>query len=254
MKAICMPQPWASLICAGLQDVMSMAWKPKEDPGKIAIIATQMQIPEIYHEALPACWSYRIDNYLLMGQIPTLAALPTAAIVGYVDVTGFSDKEESVWCLPDCINWKLANPKTLKSPIPCDVMEQFVFETDLIDEANLPETIDIRQPSLTDDGVLTLPLNQLKYDSLLSGDQEVDVNLYADNRDLYTGHTGKIWNARVVKQLVAVSPSGETQRYEVTKTDLILDRDDDGLPLKIEKVGGWEYLYYLLYTIGGKID
>lgn len=33
-----------------------------------------------------------------------------------------------------------------------------------------------------------------------------------------------------------------------------LDRDDDGMPLKIEKLGGWEYLYYLLYTIGNKID
>ena len=55
MKAICMPQPWASLICAGLQDVMSMAWKPKESVGKIAIVATQMQIPMNYHEALPGC-------------------------------------------------------------------------------------------------------------------------------------------------------------------------------------------------------
>ena len=171
MKAICMQQPWASLISAGLQDVMSMAWKPKENPGKIAIVATQIQIPEEYHQALPECWSYRIDNYLLMGQIPTLTKLPTAAIVGYVDVTGFSDKEESVWSLPDCVNWKLANPRLLKQPIPCDAAEQFVFDTPIIDEAQLPETIDIQQPSLAD-GVLTLPLNQLKYDSLLDGDKE----------------------------------------------------------------------------------
>ena len=252
MKAICMPQPWATLIAAGLQDVMSMAWKPKENPGKIAIVATQMQIPEDYHQTLPGCWSYRVDNFLLMGQIPTLTQLPTAAIVGYVDVTGFSDTEESVWSLPDCINWKLANPRTLKTPIPCDAQKQFVFETDLIDEANLPETVEIKQPTLTD-GVLTLPLNQLKFDSLLDGDQELDVNLYADNRDLFTGYTGKIWNPRPVKQLVAVSPTGQTQRYQVTKTELILDRDDSDMPLKIEKVGGGEFLYYLLYTIGDKI-
>jgi len=56
-----------------------------------------------------------------------------------------------------------------------------------------------------------------------------------------------------VKQLVAVSPTGQTARYEVVKTDLILDRDDDGMPVKIEKAGGWEYLYYMLYTIGEKI-
>lgn len=253
MKAICMPQPWASLLCAGLQDVMSMAWKPKENPDKIAIVATQMQIPAEYHQALPECWSYRIDNYLLMGQLATLPSLPSGVIVGYVDVTGFSNKEESVWSLPDCVNWKLANPRTLKQPIPCDAMEQFVFDTPLIDEEHLPETIDIQQPSLTDDGVLTLPLNQQKFDSLADGDKELDVNLYADNRDLFTGYTGKIWNPRPVKQLVAVSPEGKTLCYKVGKTDLILDRDDDGLPLKIEKVGGWEYLYYLLYTIGEKI-
>ena len=252
MKAICMPQPWASLICAGLQDVMSMAWKPKENPGKIAIVATAMQIPEEYHQALPDCWSYRVDNFLLMGQIPTLKSLPTGAIVGYVDITGFSDKEESVWSLPDCVNWKLANPRTLKTPIACDEQKQFVFDTSLMDEAHLPETIEIPQPSLTDDGVLTLPLNQLKYDSLIDGDKELDINLYADNRDLLTGYTGKIWNPRPVKQLVAVSPEGKTQCYEVVKTDLILDRNDDGMPVKIEKVGGWEYLYYLLYTIGEK--
>ena len=226
MKAICMPQPWASLLCAGLQDVMSMAWKPKENPGKIAIVATQMQIPEDYHQALPECWSYRIDNYLLMGQIATLTSLPTGVIVGYVDVTGFSDKEESVWSLPDCVNWKLANPRTLKQPIPCDAEEQFVFDTPVIDEKH------------------TLPLNQQKYDSLADGDKELDVNLYADNRDLFTGYTGKIWNPRPVKQLIAVSPEGKTQCYKVEKTDLILDRDDDGMPLKIEKVGGWEYLIY----------
>ena len=253
MKAICMPQPWASLLCAGLQDVMSMAWKPKENPGKIAIVATQMQIPEDYHQALPECWSYRIDNYLLMGQIATLTSLPTGVIVGYVDVTSFSDKEESVWSLPDCVNWKLANPRTLKQPIPCDAEEQFVFDTPVIDEKHLPETIDIQQPLLTSDGILTLPLNQQKYDSLADGDKELDVNLYADNRDLFTGYTGKIWNPRPVKQLIAVSPEGKTQCYKVEKTDLILDRDDDGMPLKIEKVGGWESLYYLLYTIGEKI-
>ena len=253
MKAICMPQPWASLLCAGLQDVMSMAWKPKANPGKIAIVATQMQIPEDYHQALPECWSYRIDNYLLMGQIATLTSLPTGVIVGYVDVTSFSDKEESVWSLPDCVNWKLANPRTLKQPIPCDAEEQFVFDTPVIDEKHLPETIDIQQPLLTSDGILTLPLNQQKYDSLADGDKELDVNLYADNRDLFTGYTGKIWNPRPVKQLIAVSPEGKTQCYKVEKTDLILDRDDDGMPLKIEKVGGWEYLYYLLYNNKEKI-
>ncbi len=253
MKAICMPQPWASLICAGLQDVMSMAWKPKESVGKIAIVATQMQIPMNYHEALPGCWAYRLDNYLFMGQLPTLDKLPTAAIVGYVDVTGFSEKEESIWSLPDCVNWKLANPRMLKQPIPCDAVEQFVFETDLMDEANLPEVIEVKQPTLTDDGVLTLPLNQQKFDSLIDGDKELDINLYADNRDLLTGYTGKIWNPRSVKKLVAVSPAGQTQSYVVTKTDLILDRDEDDMPIKIEKIGGWEFLYYLLYTIGDKI-
>ncbi|MBQ8007967.1 MAG: hypothetical protein IJ628_09290 [Bacteroidaceae bacterium] len=253
MRAICMPQPWASLICAGLQDVMSMAWKPKENPGRIAVVATRMQIPLEYHQALPECWSYRLDNFLLMGQMPRLADLPIASIVGYVDVTGFSEKEESIWSLPDCINWKLANPCTLKNPIPCDAMEQFVFDTDLIDSDNLPETIAIPQPTLTDDGVLTLPLHQQKFDSLADGDKELDINLYADNRDLFTGYTGKIWNPRTVKQLVAVSPTGQTARYEVVKTDLILDRDDDGMPVKIEKAGGWEYLYYMLYTIGEKI-
>ena len=179
MKAICMPQPWASLLCAGLQDVMSMAWKPKANPGKIAIVATQMQIPEDYHQALPECWSYRIDNYLLMGQIATLTSLPTGVIVGYVDVTSFSDKEESVWSLPDCVNWKLANPRTLKQPIPCDAEEQFVFDTPVIDEKHLPETIDIQQPLLTSDGILTLPLNHQKYDSLADGDKEFDVHIFA---------------------------------------------------------------------------
>ncbi|MGX8683254.1 MAG: hypothetical protein ACSW77_05510, partial [Bacteroidales bacterium] len=148
---------------------------------------------------------------------------------------------------------KLANPRMLKQPIPCDAVEQFVFETDLMDEANLPEVIEVKQPTLTDDGVLTLPLNQQKFDSLIDGDKELDINLYADNRDLLTGYTGKIWNPRSVKKLVAVSPAGQTQSYVVTKTDLILDRDEDDMPIKIEKIGGWEFLYYLLYTIGDKI-
>ena len=79
MKAMCISQPWASLVCAGLEDVLNRPWKPKENPGRMLIVALNVEVPQNYAELLPACWTYRIDNYIAMNQMPAIDSLPQKA-------------------------------------------------------------------------------------------------------------------------------------------------------------------------------
>ena len=252
MKAMCISQPWASLVCAGLEDVINRPWKPKENPGRMLIVALNVEIPQNYADLLPACWTYRIDNYIAMNQMPAIDSLPHNVILGYVDVEGFTEKEESIWSLPDCWGWKLKNAHIFKNPIPCDKENEFLIDIDDIDPDNLPETIDILQPT-ADGDELVLPLSSKKFDSLLDGNKELDLNIYEDNRDFFTTYAGKIWNPRQFKTLRAIAPDGTTARFQIDNVQLVLERDDNQYPLKIEKRQGWEYLYYVVYTLGAKL-
>lgn len=252
MKAMCISQPWASLVCAGLEDVINRPWKPKENPGRILIVALQTEIPQNYADLLPACWTYRIDNYIAMNQMPPIDRLPHNVVLGYVDVEGFSEKEESIWSLPDMWSWKLKNAHVFKVPVLCDESNEFLIDLDDFDPDNLPETIEIQQPSIDGDE-LVMPLSQKKFDSLMDGGKELDFNIYEDNKDFFTTYYGKIWNPRKFKTLKAIAPDGATARFAINDVQLVLERDDDGYPLKIEKKEGWEYLYYVVYTIGDKL-
>lgn len=253
MKALCVSQPWASLVCAGLEDIINRTWKPKENPERVLVVASGMQIPENYFEALPSCWAYRMDNHLAFGQIPQLAEMPNAAIIGYVDIVGFSDNEnESIWSLPECWGWKISNAHTFKTPVPCDKVNEFLFDISEINDDNMPECKTIPVPERDGDKLL-LPVSRQKFDGIVEGNKEIDINIYEENRSFFTEYLGKIWNPVKFKSIQVTDPFGRQMTFELDNVEIVLERDEHDYPLKIEKKDGWEYLYYVLFTLGNSI-
>ena len=128
MKCLSVKQPWAYLICSGIKDVENRSWKPKQAPGRILIHAgakldryAQGEAEDIVgHELLP---------------------LTTSAIIGYVDVYGFTQNSDSKWAdVGHGAEWKwlLRNSKLFKQPMPAKG-QLGLYAVD-IDPDNLPET------------------------------------------------------------------------------------------------------------------
>lgn len=128
MKCLSVKQPWAYLICSGIKDVENRSWKPKQAPGRILIHA-----------------GAKLDRYAqgeaedIVGH--ELPPLTTSAIIGYVDVYGFTQNSDSKWAdVGQGAEWKwlLRNAKMFKQPIPAKG-RLGLYAVD-IDPDNLPET------------------------------------------------------------------------------------------------------------------
>ncbi|MCM1296813.1 MAG: GIY-YIG nuclease family protein [Muribaculaceae bacterium] len=131
MQCLSVQQPWASLICCGAKDVENRSWKPKKAPGVILIHAGAST------RDLGIDWEnvktiYGFDK----------KSCPRSAIIGYVDVYGFTQHSDSVWAGdgPGAEwKWMLRNAKLFKQPIPYKG-KLGLFNVPEIDPDNLPET------------------------------------------------------------------------------------------------------------------
>ena len=128
MKCLSVQQPWAYLICCGIKDVENRSWKPKNAPGRILIHAGA----KIDKEGEAAVKQYGI-------KLPK--SYTQGAIIGYVDVYGFTEHSDSPWAFPAAEwKWLLRNAKMFKEPIPCKG-RLGLYDVTLVDPDNLPETI-----------------------------------------------------------------------------------------------------------------
>ena len=106
MKVLSIKQPWASLICAGIKDVENRTWKPKNNPGKILIHASCKKAPfKQMSEDIKA----EIYNAQLWGWIPPIKELPKSAIIGYIELNGFSNDFRSIWAHEQSVKWIIKN-------------------------------------------------------------------------------------------------------------------------------------------------
>lgn len=147
MKALSIQQPWASLICTGIKDIENRSWKPKENPGRILIVASSKKVPKTFLNYLDSEDQYmEILNAQDMGVIPfNLGELPTSAIVGFAEIEGFYEKADSCWGYTGDgnVNWKLGKAHFFKTPIPFTKGKLHIYDIPDITEDKLPEAVDI---------------------------------------------------------------------------------------------------------------
>lgn len=120
-KALCVKQPWASLICYGIKDIENRTWFTHYR-GRLLIvaskkIATQREIDEI----LSTECREEINKKQEEGIFPSFCELPRNAVIGYVDVVKCTDENvNSIWSLNARVvgnyNWVLENAHIFEEP------------------------------------------------------------------------------------------------------------------------------------------
>ena len=179
MKTLSVQQPWASLICSGVKDIENRTWQPKEVPGRILIHASSKKIPKDYDlkYLLPEEISI-ISNLRKFGIVPEFEDMPLSAIIGYVDVVGFTTESDSVWAGEGQIHWKLENAYLFDEPIK-DVKGKLNLFDYPLDENNLPPAhkVEAKFPVMSGQK-LTVYVGDADWSSLQSNPKEylIDIN------------------------------------------------------------------------------
>ncbi len=179
MKTLSIQQPWASLICSGLKDVENRTWQPKEVPGRILIHASSKKVPKDFDlkYLLPEKISI-VSNLRKFGIIPEFEDMPLSAIIGYVDVVGFTTDSDSIWAGADQIHWKLENAYLFDEPITGVKGKLNLFDYPL-DENNLPPAHKVEAVFPEINGQkLTVYVGDKDWNSLLDSPDEylMDIN------------------------------------------------------------------------------
>ena len=151
MKTLTIQQPFASLVCCGIKDVENRSWQTKTPPGRILIHAGGKKVPKNFDidEGPEAKSLY--DNLKQFGIIPEFEDMPLSAIIGYVDVTGFTASSKSFWSIPGATHWLLENAYLFDTPILNVKGKLGLFDYE-IDQNELPPAHKMKAalPVLTD--------------------------------------------------------------------------------------------------------
>lgn len=90
-----------------------------------------------------AIYYYRwVQNYQIMGILPTLSPLPKSAIIGAVTVDKWVTDSESEWAHPSSEHWLIKDAKLFKQPILGVKGKLGIFDYPAITEDNLPECVE----------------------------------------------------------------------------------------------------------------
>lgn len=239
MKCLSVQQPWASLICGGIKDVENRSWRVNEAPGKILIHAGKTKRPI---GELPLFFSLRIDNAMACGYVPEEQDMPLGAIIGYADITGFTEECTSDWAQEGHgaeWKWQIENARLFKTPIPYRG-RQGLFEVPEIDAKNLPEVIDF--PKISRNGsTLELPVGSEIFKQLMDFEM---FNLYLseENRSLFANENLEPLLTDKVVFIDAIT--GEQISMGVDDIVIQAEVEEDGNPVWFLDPNGNElYLY-----------
>jgi hypothetical protein len=123
LKALTLRQPWAWSIFHTGKDVENRAW-PAKVRGTIAIHAAETQPDGIYENSKKYMRSILHKLGIKGLRIPSYERLDKGAIIGLVDIVDCVRESDSTW-FEGPIGYKLANPRLLPRPIPCEGKRRF---------------------------------------------------------------------------------------------------------------------------------
>lgn len=200
MKAFSIQQPWGTLICSGLKDVENRKWALKSTPMRV-LIHVGARKHNIDEETMPLVWANPIENAQTMGIIPTIAEMPTSAIVGVATIDRCEEENFSIWAQEGHgaeYKWVMRDVMLFKEPILNVKGKLGIFDLPDITEDNLPECVNV--PPVTRDGThMTIPLCSDFFNQLQDGEADsVFFNLTNDNLALFATKAYKPKNTEKV--------------------------------------------------------
>jgi len=169
MKALSVQQPWAQLLCAGIKDVENRTWNTQHR-GRVLIHASSKKVSKkflgtdcTYPEASS------ILNAISLGAIPTLDALETSSVIGYVDIVDSVVENDSLWGVPseEVYKWKIGDAYLFDEPIRGIKGKLHFFDIPEIDENNLPSAhkVHLQDYIWVDGKVLTIKVEKECFES-----------------------------------------------------------------------------------------
>lgn len=221
MRTLSVRQPWASLICSGVKDVENRTWAPPVSAigGKLLIHASGKKVSGHEMRMLPFEWCSAIDNAVRYGWIPEFEDMPTGAIIGYVDLVGYSKDTKSLWDGgKELIKWIFENAYLFDVSIPAKG-KLSVFDT----------PIDILSPAhkvigvlpYRDGDVVVIPFSEKIADEALK-EGMVMLDVTDDNLDILAEPKGDEYLLRPISMVKLVTPNG-TVGFPVLRKDLFVD-------------------------------
>ena len=114
MKAISIRSPWAWAILHAGKDTENRSWIT-HTRGTVAVHASKTMSRPFYEETRA-----EIKKLAPRAKMPPYEAMPRSAIIGLVDVVDCTLKRTSKWHDKGQYGFRLANPRALLKPIPCD--------------------------------------------------------------------------------------------------------------------------------------
>ncbi len=184
-----------------------------------------------------AIYYYRwVQNYQIMGILPTLSSLPKSALIGAVMVDKCVTDSESEWAQPGSFHWLIKDAKLFKEPITDVKGKLGIFDYPAISEDNLPECVDI--PRITRDGThVTMPLAADVLEAL-QNDQEgqsLFLNLTDDICDIFLEND-------ILRKIESFTflVDGQKVDAKVLDSGIYILTDEDGNDLIFEEYDEWE--------------
>lgn len=119
MKAITIKQPWASLIVHGIKDIENRTWRcPDKYIGQRVLIHTSATSAEMRNPN-SVFTKEQWDSFSLGYQREIICGdgFLTFAIIGSVEIVGFTVNHPSIWAEKGVYNWVLDNPIIYEKPI-----------------------------------------------------------------------------------------------------------------------------------------
>ncbi|MGN0224448.1 MAG: hypothetical protein ACI4AM_10570 [Muribaculaceae bacterium] len=238
MNTISVQQPWGTIICCGLKDVENRTWALKSTPMRLLIhVGARAQRGQDDNN-MPMYYYRHVENYQIMGILPSLADVPKSAIVGVATVEKCVTDSESEWAQPGATHWLLKDAKLFKEPVTGVKGKLGIFDYPAISEDNLPECVDI--PRITRDGThVTMPLAASKLEELrlTSEDQPLYLNYTAEIDDIFFDGD----ELRDIKSFTFLV-DGSKVEAKVDEYDFINETYEDGTEITFHDYEGNEYV------------
>lgn len=198
MKVLSVPQPYASLIAAGIYNSHYETWRPKDESSRVLIYANKKRISKrsfIANESID--FIQRTLNHITFGNIPDFKDMPNGAIIGYVTIDTTKKPSDNNGIYYD---WHFKDAYLFDEPVAVEKGKPRLWDYDLNEDSLPPAHKVIINEARFKDSNIYIPLNKSLWDNL-KPDNSITLEFTEALQDQYEKELGPLSAFDVTYQL-----------------------------------------------------